>query len=267
MKTVGEKISELRKSKGMTQEELATTIGVSTQSVSKWENNTNMPDIMLLPVIAEIFGVTIDELFGRGNEQHRVGFPNLFDYMNNAFIFTLQREFFDNYNQKSGDTLENRIQNCIEYLKAHPYAQTGVYSGKNGAVYYSEPTGGVLLRKNENGWVSLLNDESVTNAIQALSDRDYRMVLRYIAENSTTFTLPMIMKTGLSDEAKAEKILFALSEKDLLKIEKINTGETDILVYQPCTSTIKERMLVLYIALTYLKRFEEFKNSFYSWCG
>lgn len=58
LKTIGEKIAEKRKAKGMTQEELAATIGVSTQSVSKWENNTNMPDIMLLPVIAEIFGVT-----------------------------------------------------------------------------------------------------------------------------------------------------------------------------------------------------------------
>jgi len=264
MKTVGEKIAELRKAKGMTQEELATTIGVSTQSVSKWENNTNMPDIMLLPVIAEIFGVTIDALFCRDNEQGRVGFLNLFDRMKDDFIYTLQKEFFDNYDRERGETLENRIRNCIDFLKEHPYAQTGVYTGKNGAIYYSEPTGGVLLRKNEKGWASLLEDESVVNALQAFADNDFRKILRYISEN-LTFTLPMIMMLGLSDEAKAKKILNTLSEKGLLTTEKVNTGESEIIIYRPVE--IKERLLPLYIALTYLKRYEEFKPCFYSWCG
>ena len=63
MCTIGEKIAELRKNRKMTQEELANVIGVSSQSISKWENNTTMPDILLLPIIAEIFEVTLDELF------------------------------------------------------------------------------------------------------------------------------------------------------------------------------------------------------------
>lgn len=69
MRTIGERIAELRKQKGMTQEELASVIGVSAQSVSKWENNTTMPDILLLPVIADIYGVTIDELYGKSSKK------------------------------------------------------------------------------------------------------------------------------------------------------------------------------------------------------
>lgn len=65
MNSIGEKISKLCKQKGMTQEDLACIIGVSAQSVSKWENCITMPDTMLLPVIASTFGVSIDELFGR----------------------------------------------------------------------------------------------------------------------------------------------------------------------------------------------------------
>ncbi len=65
MITVGERIAELRKRKSMTQEELAAIIGVSSQSVSKWENGINMPDIMMLPVIADTFDVTVDMLYGR----------------------------------------------------------------------------------------------------------------------------------------------------------------------------------------------------------
>lgn len=64
MKTFGEKIAELRKERGLTQENLSGIIGVSSQAISKWENNATMPDIMLLPIIADTLGVTIDELFG-----------------------------------------------------------------------------------------------------------------------------------------------------------------------------------------------------------
>lgn len=68
MKHFGENITLLRKKKGFTQEALAGLIGVSAQSVSKWENSTNMPDISLLPVLADIFQCSIDALFGRESE-------------------------------------------------------------------------------------------------------------------------------------------------------------------------------------------------------
>lgn len=60
--TLGESISSLRKEKGLTQEELSEMLGVSPQAVSKWENNLSCPDIMLLPDIAEIFNISVDEL-------------------------------------------------------------------------------------------------------------------------------------------------------------------------------------------------------------
>lgn len=59
---LGKSISEKRKSKGMTQEELASNLGVSPQAVSKWENNLSCPDITLLPEIAHIFNISVDEL-------------------------------------------------------------------------------------------------------------------------------------------------------------------------------------------------------------
>ena len=62
--TIGKNIAELRKSSGMTQEQLAEILGVSSQTVSKWENDTTMPDIMLLPTIAGSFDITVDELYG-----------------------------------------------------------------------------------------------------------------------------------------------------------------------------------------------------------
>ncbi|MGI6115911.1 MULTISPECIES: helix-turn-helix transcriptional regulator [unclassified Clostridium] len=62
--SMGKHIAALRKAKGLTQDELAEQLGVSPQAVSKWENDLSCPDIMLLPRLAKIFGVTVDELLG-----------------------------------------------------------------------------------------------------------------------------------------------------------------------------------------------------------
>ncbi len=60
---IGYKIKELRLGRSLTQEQLANFLSVSTQCISKWENNVTMPDIHMLPEISTFFGVTIDELF------------------------------------------------------------------------------------------------------------------------------------------------------------------------------------------------------------
>ena len=61
----GARIAAHRKSLGLTQEGLAQRLGVTNQAVSKWESDQCCPDIMLLPGLADAFGITLDELFGR----------------------------------------------------------------------------------------------------------------------------------------------------------------------------------------------------------
>ncbi len=60
--SIGNNIKQLRLNRGITQEQLAEQLHISGQAVSKWENNTAMPDIACLPLLADFFGVTIDEL-------------------------------------------------------------------------------------------------------------------------------------------------------------------------------------------------------------
>ena len=62
---IGAQIARLRRERGMTQEQLAGRLGVTFQAVSKWENAAACPDIALLPELADLFGITLDELFGR----------------------------------------------------------------------------------------------------------------------------------------------------------------------------------------------------------
>ena len=60
--TMGEKIASLRKAAGMTQRQLADRMGVTDKAVSKWERNLSCPDIESIPLLAEIFGISADEL-------------------------------------------------------------------------------------------------------------------------------------------------------------------------------------------------------------
>ena len=66
---LGQKIRELRRRDGCTQEALAEAIGVTSQAVSRWEANGGYPDMEIIPSIANYFGISIDELFGYHNER------------------------------------------------------------------------------------------------------------------------------------------------------------------------------------------------------
>lgn len=64
MERVKLRIAELRHKKNITQQQLAEIVGVSFQTISKWENGSSMPDITYLPVLADYFKVSIDQLMG-----------------------------------------------------------------------------------------------------------------------------------------------------------------------------------------------------------
>lgn len=62
---IGNNINNLRREKGITQDELAAQMGVTAAAVSKWENGYTLPDILMLCALADFFEVTTDELLGR----------------------------------------------------------------------------------------------------------------------------------------------------------------------------------------------------------
>ena len=81
--SIGENIARLRKEKGWTQVELGEKLGVSNQAVSKWESEMTFPDVMLLPHIAELFEVSIDDLYNEA-------------YQTDLIIEKSQNKNFDN---------------------------------------------------------------------------------------------------------------------------------------------------------------------------
>ena len=63
--TFGQRFQRLRKRLGLKQEDIANKVNVSAQAVSKWENDLSAPDISILPTLADILNVSLDELLGR----------------------------------------------------------------------------------------------------------------------------------------------------------------------------------------------------------
>ena len=75
-KTLGTMIAELRKQNGMTQLELAEKMGVTDKAVSKWERDLSCPDINSLPNLAQILGVSVEELMQTKKEAQALGWES-----------------------------------------------------------------------------------------------------------------------------------------------------------------------------------------------
>jgi transcriptional regulator with XRE-family HTH domain len=116
---LGKKIRQLRFKAGLTQEQLAGRMGVSPQAVSKWENAVALPDITALPLLAEVFGVSIDDLFDLTNEQRLNRIENSLD-ITEELPQDLFREYEDFLKAQLGNAQNRqRAASLIAYLYWH----------------------------------------------------------------------------------------------------------------------------------------------------
>ena len=116
---IGNKIKQLRNKSGLTQEQLATKLGISPQSVSKWETGTTMPDITLLPTLAGELGVTIDDLFDLTVEQklHRIERRMDIEEEFSPTVFKEYEAFLQNQLDENRD--KYKILNLLAHLYHH----------------------------------------------------------------------------------------------------------------------------------------------------
>lgn len=116
---IGNKIKQLRYKSGLTQEQLASKLGISAQSISKWETSVTMPDISLLPAVAGEFGITIDELFDLTTSQKLQRIERRIDLEEElpSDIFKEYEIFLKNELEENGD--KAKILSLLAHLYHH----------------------------------------------------------------------------------------------------------------------------------------------------
>ena len=116
-----ENLRRLRQAKGYTQEQVADHLGVSPQSVSRWECGTTFPDILLLPAIAEHYCVTVDDLFREGVDAYK----HYADRLSSLYESTRDRDDFiraDNEYRRLIDSGKHTSEDLRSYGCMHMIA-------------------------------------------------------------------------------------------------------------------------------------------------
>ncbi len=228
---MNEIISKLRKEAGLTQEQLANMIGVSAQTVSKWETGTTMPDIMLLPIIADVFNTDIDSLFGRVNKsnQKNVSQDNIHEEMYNSFFEILQKVW--DISESEEEAKKTALENC-EYIKNHTDTQTMILSNREGNGVFADCNIALTLNKSKNELSSLFNDDTAWTVLKRFSDGNTREVYRFIIENSKkSFTSSFVAAKCDIELGAVERALNHLLCMNLISRRDVDTGDGIVYVY------------------------------------
>ena len=210
MMELGKKIRQLRFKAGLTQEQLAEKLGIVPQSVSKWENAVAMPDITMLPLLAEIFGVSIDDLFDLTAEQRFNRIENRMDAEEELpqDVFREYEEFLKG--QLTSEQNKKRATELMAYLYWH---RMETYARK--VSRYAKEA--VRLAPNEKGCQWMLQkadghaawDWNVANHTAAINF--YRELVRENpdSERSYCYLLDNLIADHRADEA--EEVLERMS--------------------------------------------------------
>jgi transcriptional regulator with XRE-family HTH domain len=152
---IGKKIKTLRLQKGMTQEELAGKLNMSSQAISKWENNVTMPDIQMLPNLSVILGVTIDELFALTDDTHLERIENMI--YNEHFISKDDFNYAEQFLKEKLNNEERKSQ-CLTLLaelhihRSEEHRELASFYAKDAIILAPEKkTNHNALRDAENG--------------------------------------------------------------------------------------------------------------------
>ena len=258
MKTIGEKIAELRKQKNMTQEEFGTMLGISAQSVSKWENHVSLPDISLIPIIADTFDISIDELF---DKKAFVPSVKIEDTIESAFEKLLRSisSYFD---------IGEKFEEYKDAINADNDTSTALYTEKG--VLWGNENIGIIYRKSAKDSIPLLQDTNAHAYLAMLADENVCKILVYMAENrNSSFTCASVSsKCGITAE-NAEKALLRLKKQHLASSRTVDLGDETVTVWEKGSS---HKMFFIYSILLLAQKACTDEDNYYcyrgdkSWC-
>ena len=181
--TIAKNISDLRRKKGITQEQLAQALNISPQAVSKWETETSLPDTQILPLIADYFDVSVDYLF----------------YGKDCAYADLYHQIFDRvagYPQQSRESYD-------EALAVFGYAHHGISRWnikERTPTFYDEPT----HFSNENG-LSLFSGRG----FGAMVTRDF---LAHVDGKTVDFAVKLLPALTEKNELRVCMAILSMSD-------------------------------------------------------
>jgi len=156
--SIGKTIKDLRKSRGMTQEVLAERIGVTAQAISKWENESGMPDLSQIVPLAHVFGVSTDTLLGTGDIKKNEDISEILERAQKKLTFPLTVECLtDKYNVlleglKIYPNNFKLILQCMEIEISLAYPTNPTYDEKNAKALFEscEKHAGIIFSYDDN---------------------------------------------------------------------------------------------------------------------
>jgi len=216
---INQNIAYYRKLCGYTQEQLAERLGVTGQSVSKWENAVSNPDISVLPELAKVLSVDINALFAETpKEPEPICFTELPDLCYEAVLplyLKAQRTFYGGKGPEPEETLQKRIEKMKkDFAFPMPRCACMIDEGhpEHGAVFLSDALTFIDRSYASPESVLLFDLDKAGEMLSVLGNRNARKVLRAIYEKlitkgeGGTFCTPeeLAEVTGLTADAVNE---------------------------------------------------------------
>lgn len=236
MSTLGENIAKLRKQKNITQENLAEMIGISAQSVSKWENNVSMPDIALLPIISDIFSVSIDTLFGCGSDA-----PISAEKVTSTVMDSIFGSIASVFGVEKGS---DKFEEYVAGINAKNGISTAVFTENNGAVWANEDIA-VVFRNNPDEFAKnlLTFSEDTAEVLRVLADRNICTVLSAMLMHPISYSIAYLSKKCALSQKAVTDALEKLRSISLVRETKEALEDEIISIWHPLST---HKMLFVY---------------------
>ena len=252
-------IARLRRERGMTQEALAEVIGVSPQTISKWENSTTYPDVALLPVLADVFGVTIDVLYGREMQQSLLpenAIDNVIEHARRTFVGVC-------YNPELDGKFEDQLAQYKKVMQADPRHRSVIENDRD-VLYFREKLGVLALRKPEDGWSSLFSHTENADLLRLLADEDFRRAMQVIiSRRMLNFTLPSLAK--MAEVEDAEHLGVMLEASQLFAQRALLIDEVPLTFYELTQGETK--LHLIYAVLAFAQELMTYESIHYCFIG
>ncbi len=244
--SIGTIICNLRKTRGITQEELGSAVGVSAQAVSKWECG-GVPDVELLPRIADYFGISLDTLFERDHTDYTSNlygvYADIAQIKDGAERFRRAYEVCVGLNMamewgKGANEIQEGLEKLLQWRNDYDFhSQIITDDGMAIADLSCDMPYYFLAPQTDARMPKILGDD-LRELFAHLGDTDFwnAVVLIFQRDSSKRFTGSLLVKQlGMSPE-KAETCLSVMNEYGMIERTETEVDDTVLASYapQPC---------------------------------